>query len=104
MKRTQTRWSADHDRNRRSPLARVCGVPDEFMTVAEVAETLRLNQQTIRNWIDAGILPAVRLGRRVRVKRSDFDRLVEEGYSGPSSSASSSSGVWEGEIRMPELP
>jgi hypothetical protein len=23
----------------------------EFMTVAEVAETLRLNQQTVRNWI-----------------------------------------------------
>jgi hypothetical protein len=24
---------------------------DEFMTVAEVASVLRLNQQTVRNWI-----------------------------------------------------
>jgi Helix-turn-helix domain len=27
--------------------------PDEFMTVAEVAAILKLNQQTVRNWIDA---------------------------------------------------
>jgi hypothetical protein len=26
-------------------------VPDDFMTVAEVASTLKLNQQTVRNWI-----------------------------------------------------
>jgi DNA-binding transcriptional MerR regulator len=31
---------------------------EEFMTVAEVAALLKLNQQTIRNWIDAGPLPA----------------------------------------------
>jgi hypothetical protein len=24
---------------------------DEFLTVAEVAEILKLNQQTVRNWI-----------------------------------------------------
>ena len=29
---------------------------DEFLTVAEVAETLKLNQQTVRNWIDQGSL------------------------------------------------
>ena len=51
-----------------------------FLTVAEVAEMLKLNQQTVRNWIDQGSLPAVRVGRRVRILRSDFDRLVEEGY------------------------
>jgi excisionase family DNA binding protein len=39
---------------------------DEFLTVAEVAELLKLNQHTVRNWIDAGYLPAVRVGRRVR--------------------------------------
>ena len=41
---------------------------------------LKLNQQTVRNWIDQGSLPAVRVGRRVRILQSDFDRLVEEGY------------------------
>jgi excisionase family DNA binding protein len=52
---------------------------EEFMTVAEVAGLLKLNQQTIRNWIDASTLPAVRVGRRVRVLRSDLNRLPEDG-------------------------
>jgi excisionase family DNA binding protein len=53
---------------------------DSFLTVAEVAKMLKLNQQTVRNWIDQGSLPAVRVGRRVRILRSDFERLVEGGY------------------------
>jgi excisionase family DNA binding protein len=36
---------------------------DEFLTVAEVAEILKLNQQTVRNWISEGSLPALRVGR-----------------------------------------
>ena len=39
---------------------------------------LRLNQQTVRNWIDQGRLPALRVGRRVRIRRSDLDRVLEE--------------------------
>jgi len=31
---------------------------ETFLTVAEVADLLKLNQQTIRNWIDQGNLPA----------------------------------------------
>ena len=57
---------------------------ESYLTVAEVAATLKLNQQTVRNWIDAGTLPALRVGRRVRIKRSDFDRILEESYSGTS--------------------
>jgi hypothetical protein len=26
-------------------------VVDEFLTVNEIAETLKLNQQTVRNWV-----------------------------------------------------
>lgn len=52
---------------------------EEFLTVAEVAEILKLNQQTVRNWIDQGSLPAVRVGRRVRIRRSDLERKLEEG-------------------------
>jgi excisionase family DNA binding protein len=55
---------------------------ETYLTVAEVAEMLKLNQQTVRNWIDQGSLPALRVGRRVRIKRSDFDRILEESYSG----------------------
>lgn len=53
------------------------GLDDEFLTVAEIAGILKLNQQTIRNWIDQGTLPALRVGRSVRVRRSDFEALLE---------------------------
>jgi excisionase family DNA binding protein len=52
---------------------------DEYLTVAEVAERLKLNQQTVRNWIDQGSLPAVRVGRRVRVRRSALDSILAAG-------------------------
>ena len=53
---------------------------DEFLTVADIANRLKLNQQTIYNWIDRGQLPAVRVGaRRVRVRRSDLDALLAAG-------------------------
>jgi excisionase family DNA binding protein len=53
---------------------------DEFLTVAEVAELLKLNPQTVRNWIDRGTLPAVRVGsRRVRIRKTDLDSLLNPG-------------------------
>ena len=78
--------------------------PESLLTVAEVAEWLKLNQQTIRNWIDAGSLPAVRVGRRVRIKRSDLDRIVAAGYQGAAAEPSgaepagpSAEDFWSGE-------
>ncbi len=50
---------------------------EEFLTVAEVADLLKLNQQTVRNWIDAGYLKAFHVGRRVRVLPSDLEELLE---------------------------
>jgi excisionase family DNA binding protein len=52
---------------------------DEYLTVNEIAEHLKLNPQTVRNWIDGGRLPAVRIGRRVRVRRIDIDRMLTDG-------------------------
>jgi excisionase family DNA binding protein len=49
---------------------------DEYLTVQEVADHLKLNQQTLRNWIDRGELPAVRVGRRVRIRRTDLERIL----------------------------
>jgi len=72
---------------------------DEFLTVAEIARILKLNQQTVRNWIDQGTLPALRVGRRVRVRRSDFDALVERGRTAPAPSGPSPAQAFrEGEL------
>jgi excisionase family DNA binding protein len=75
---------------------------ETYLTVAEVAETLKLNQQTVRNWIDQGLLPALRVGRRVRIKRSDFERILQEGYSAGGAAPSREAGpsaddFWGGE-------
>jgi excisionase family DNA binding protein len=74
---------------------------DSFLTVAEVAEMLKLNQQTVRNWIDQGSLPALRVGRRVRIKRSDFDRVLARSYTGggpgPADAGPSAEDFWGGE-------
>jgi len=75
---------------------------DEFLTVAEVAKLLKLNPQTVRNWIDQGTLAAVRVGRRVRVTRADLERVIQEGYS-PGAAAPGDEAVnagqrfWDGE-------
>lgn len=78
-------------------LMRVSQVPDELMTVAEVAAILKLNRQTVRNWIDAATLPAVRIGRRVRIKRPDFNVFIEAGYTSPRKPAA---GIWEGDVPL----
>jgi excisionase family DNA binding protein len=73
---------------------------EEFLTVADIARILKLNQQTLRNWIDQGSLPALRVGRRVRVRRSDFDTLLERGRTaGPTGpEGSPAQAFWEGEL------
>jgi excisionase family DNA binding protein len=75
---------------------------ESFLTVAEVADMLKLNQQTVRNWIDQGSLRALRVGRRVRIRRSDLERMLEEGYRAGSATSTQPTGpsaedFWGGE-------
>jgi excisionase family DNA binding protein len=75
--------------------------PDD-LTVAEVASVLKLNQLTVRNWIDAGKLPAMHVGRRVRIRRADFDQLLEASVVGEREPARAS--IWDGETPAPVVP
>jgi excisionase family DNA binding protein len=75
---------------------------ETFLTVAEVAELLKLNQQTVRNWIDQGSLPALRVGRRVRIRRTDLERVLQAGATSSDSAAvarpsPSAADFWGGE-------
>ena len=50
---------------------------NDLLTVSEIATTLKVNPQTVRNWIDRGELPALRVGgRRVRVHRSALEGFI----------------------------
>ena len=51
-----------------------------LLTVPEVADVLRISPASVRRLIDAGKLPAVRLGPRlIRVHRSGLPRQVQPG-------------------------
>jgi excisionase family DNA binding protein len=79
--------------------------PDELLTVAEVAGLLRLNQQTIRNWMSAGTLPHVRLGqRRVRIYRRDLDALMARADTRPGDPPEVLPTIWDGAIAAPAMP
>ena len=47
----------------------------------EIAEILKVNPMTVRNWISRKELPALRVGsRRVRVRRTDFDAFLARSH------------------------
>jgi excisionase family DNA binding protein len=53
-------------------------MPDSpLLTVPQVAGEFQVTPQTIRNWIDQGVLPAVRVGRAFRIARADVDALLD---------------------------
>lgn len=46
-------------------------------TVKQAAEILTLAEVTIRLWITQGKIKPVRLGRAIRIPRSEIDRLMK---------------------------
>ena len=87
-------------------MARPSPAADSLLTVDDIARILKLNPQTVRNWINDGYLRAIKIGRNVRVPRAEFDRLIEESYTGPKTARSDAAqAFWNGELhQMPERP
>ncbi len=70
--------------------------PDEepLLSVPQVAARLDVTAQTVRNWIERGSLPALRVGRAFRVRREDVDELVARA-SATSGVRSTRRSVWD---------
>ncbi|MDQ4143593.1 MAG: helix-turn-helix domain-containing protein [Actinomycetota bacterium] len=51
-----------------------------FLTVAEVARTLRVSNMTVYRLVNSGQLPAVRVGRGYRIREDDVLKYLEERY------------------------
>ncbi|MFB9382043.1 helix-turn-helix domain-containing protein [Pseudonocardia petroleophila] len=49
-----------------------------FLTVAEVADRMRVSKMTVYRLVHSGELPAVRFGRSFRVQRSAVEELIRE--------------------------
>jgi len=60
-------------------MTRPGSVPDhEILTLEEVAHYLRLKPQTIYKWAQEKRIPAVKLGKEWRFRRSVIDRWFDE--------------------------
>lgn len=48
-----------------------------LLKTKEAAQLLNLSENTIRQWIWQRRLPVVRIGRAVRLRREDLEKLIE---------------------------
>ena len=54
------------------------GTPDQdqYLTALQVAQEMGVSDQTVYNWIREKRLPATKIARSVRVRRSDLERMI----------------------------
>ena len=58
-------------------------IEGDLLTVGEVAETMRVSNMTVYRLIKAGDLPAIRVGKNFRIRRSDVESyLGDRSYGG----------------------
>ena len=50
-----------------------------LLTVAEVAEVLRVSNMTVYRLIKAGQIPALRVGKNYRIRSADLTAFLSEG-------------------------
>ena len=57
--------------------------PGEWLTVQDVAELFKVNEETVRRWIRGGELAVLNLGggrAGYRIRRDELDRFIRERY------------------------
>jgi len=52
----------------------------KFLTVAEVAATMRVSKMTVYRLVHSGELPAVRVGRSFRVTEDDVNEYLRKSF------------------------
>jgi excisionase family DNA binding protein len=55
---------------------------DALLNVKQVAEYLQLKESTIYSWAQDGKVPAIKIGRTWRFRRSDLDMWLERHLKG----------------------
>jgi excisionase family DNA binding protein len=58
---------------------------ETYLTIREVGDLLRVSERTVRRWVGTGDLPAVKIGRSVRIRREDIDSRSPQPSVQPSS-------------------
>lgn len=70
---------------------------DEILTVDEIAEYLRVSRATVCRWCGSGKLPAFKIGKGWRVKRSALEGYMEH------SQASGVVVAYQTKVHTPEI-
>ena len=55
---------------------------ERLMNVKQVADYLQLKESTIYSWAQDGKVPAIKIGRTWRFRRSDLDQWLERHLKG----------------------
>ncbi len=55
------------------------GTPGQLLTVAEVADLLRVSNMTVYRLIKGGQIGAIRVGKNYRIPQADLDDYLEGG-------------------------
>jgi len=53
-------------------------MPDEILTLPEVAQLLKVAEKTVYTMAQKGQLPAFKVGGQWRFKRADLDQWIED--------------------------
>lgn len=53
-------------------------IMEEYLTTSEIAKLLKVNEVTVRRWINRGWLSALKIGKMYRVKNSDIEKLIRK--------------------------
>ncbi|MGA2929364.1 MAG: helix-turn-helix domain-containing protein [Solirubrobacteraceae bacterium] len=62
---------------------------EEFLSIPQVAKRLQLSRATIYRWIDEGRLPALKLGKNIRLRADDVEQLLAASWT-----VGGGSGAW----------
>jgi len=51
---------------------------DKYLEVKDISELLKVDPRTVRNWINRGDLPAIKVGNRFRIEREDLQQFLDD--------------------------
>jgi excisionase family DNA binding protein len=55
----------------------------QMFTIKEASNFLNMSENTIRMWIWQKMIPSIKLGRSVRLKRSDLEQIIQSNRRDP---------------------
>jgi len=56
---------------------------NSFLQISQVSELLEISDTTTRRLVKRGVLPAIRVGRQIRIDQQRFQKWLDTGGSEP---------------------